>query len=166
MKRFGLTIALTLTAFVLLWSTTFNTRAAGDPKTEITEIEQKALAASTASELLAFYDPKDIITYDYIPGLQYVGAKAVYADVDHFFSNTKNLKGNFVDLQVETDGTMGVAHSLQHFTWIDNSGAQQEATFRVTNCYHKTNGQWKIFHMHTSFPVDPVTWKAQTNLKE
>ena len=166
MKKFGLIFVTIAGSVVLLWAVTFNAHAAADSKAEIIEIEHQALGASTATELVSFYDPNDIITYDYIPGLQYVGAKAVYADVDHFFSNTKNLKGNFVDLQVETDGTMAVAHSLQHFTWTDNSGVQQEATFRVTNCYHKTNGQWKIFHMHTSFPVDPVTWKAQTNLKE
>jgi ketosteroid isomerase-like protein len=166
MKRFGLTIGAIAGATILLWSFNFNARAARDPKAEITDIEHRALAASTADELMAFYDPNEIITYDYIPGLQYVGAKAVHADIDHFFSNTKDLKGNFVDLQVETDGTMGVAHSLQHFTWKDNSGVPQEATFRVTNCYHKADGQWKIFHMHTSFPVDPTTWKAETNLKE
>ena len=166
MKKSGLTLAALATAALLLFGLNLNARAAGDAKAEITAIEHRALDASTADQLMAFYDPDNIITYDYIPGLQYVGARAVHADVDHFFSNTKNLKGDFVDLQVETDGTMAVAHSLQHFTWTDNSGAPQEATFRVTNCYHRVNGQWKIFHMHTSFPVDPTTWKAQINLKK
>jgi ketosteroid isomerase-like protein len=166
MKQFGLTLGTIAGALILFWSLGFNARAAGDPKAEITDIENKALDANTADELTAFYDPNDIITYDYIPPLEYVGAKAVHADVDKFFSNTKDLKGNFIDLQVETDGTMGVAHSLQHFTWTDKNGKPQEATFRVTNCYHKVNGEWKIFHMHTSFPVDPATWKAETNLKE
>lgn len=166
MKRSGLTIGAVACAAVLLLSVTFRARAAGDPKAELKSIEQKALDAMTADELTAFYDSTDIISYDYIPPLQYVGAKAVHADVDKFFSNTKNLKGNFVDLQVESDGTMGVAHSLQHFTWTDNAGKSQEATFRVTNCYHKVNGAWKIFHMHTSFPIDPKTHMAQMNLKQ
>jgi hypothetical protein len=116
MKKFGLIIVTVVGSVLLLWAVAFNAHAAADSKAEIIEIEHQALDASTATELVSFYDPNDIITYDYIPGLQYVGAKAVYADVDHFFSNTKNLKGNFVDLQVETDGTMAVAHSLQHFT--------------------------------------------------
>jgi ketosteroid isomerase-like protein len=164
MKRRALTLGMIAGAAMLFTSLSYYARADGDPKAEITEIEHKALDASTAEELTAFYDPNDIITYDYIPPLEYVGAKAVLADVDKFFSNTKDLKGNFVDLQVETDGTMGVAHSLQHFTWVDKKGKQQEATFRVTNCYHRVNGEWKIFHMHTSFPIDPVTGKAEMNL--
>ena len=166
MKRVGLTIGAIVGAVILIWSFGFNARAAGDPKAEITDIEHKALVASTADELMSYYDPKDIIAYDYIPGLEYVGAKAVHDDVDNFFKNTKDLKGNFVDLQVETDGTMGVAHSLQHITWKDKNGMPKEATFRVTNCYHKANGQWKIFHMHTSFPIDSTTGKAQMNLKK
>lgn len=89
---------------MLLWILSFSARAAGDPKAEITDIEHKARAASTTDELMAFYDPNEIITYDYIPELRYVGAKAVHADIDHFFSNTEDLRGNFVDLKVYTDG--------------------------------------------------------------
>jgi len=166
MKGRGLTIGSIACAAILFLSLSFNTRAAGDPKAEIKQIEQKALDAMTADQLTAFYDPNDIITYDYIPPLQYVGAKAVHDDVDKFFHNIKELKGNFVDLQVESDGTMGVAHSLQHFTWKDKDGKPAEATFRVTNCYHKVNGEWKIFHMHTSFPIDPKTRMAMMDLKQ
>ncbi|MGH7841836.1 MAG: YybH family protein [Candidatus Binataceae bacterium] len=164
MKRIGLTIGGFAGAAILVWSLGFNARASTDPKAEIMNIETKALAANTADELIAFYDPNDIITYDYIPGLQYVGYKAVHEDLDKFFAGTKDVKGTFADIQIETDGTMAVAHSLQHFTWKDKNGVAREAMFRVTNCYHKTNGQWKIFHMHTSFPIDPATGRAQMNL--
>lgn len=110
MRKLGLSTALI--AAVILLASSMHSRAAGDAKAEITEIEKQALAAATADQLVAFYDHDDIITYDYIPPVQYVGAQAVHADVDKFFSKTRDLKGNFVDLQVETDGTMGVAHSL------------------------------------------------------
>lgn len=163
-KRVGLTIAAIAGATALFWSFGFNARASTDAKAEITDIETKALAANTADELIAFYDPNDITTYDYIPGLEYVGYKAVHGDLEKFFGGTTEVKGAFADLQVETDGTMGVAHSLQHFTWKDRNGVAHEATFRVTNCYHKVDGKWKIFHMHTSFPIDPATGQAQMNL--
>jgi ketosteroid isomerase-like protein len=164
MRKLGLTAGVIAGAILL--AATIRGHTGGDSKAEITEIEKQALAASTADELVKFYDQTDIITYDYIPPLQYVGAKAVHADVDKFFSKTRDLKGDFVDLKVETDGTMGVAHSLQHFTWKGPDGATHEATFRVTNCYHRVAGQWKIFHMHTSFPIDPTTGKAQMSLRE
>jgi ketosteroid isomerase-like protein len=164
-KRLGLIGAvLTGAALLIVWQVSYG-RTAADARAEIVQIEQKALDATTADELVAFYDSNDIITYDYIAPLQYVGAKAVHEDVDKFFSKTKDLKGDFLDLKVDTDGTMGVAHSLQHFTWKDLDGKPHEAAFRVTNCYHRVNGEWKIFHMHTSFPIDPATGQAQMNLK-
>jgi hypothetical protein len=72
MKRFRLTIGGIAGATILFWSLTFNARAAGDPKAEITEIEHKALDASTADELTAFYDQRHHLRLH--PGL-YVGAK-------------------------------------------------------------------------------------------
>jgi hypothetical protein len=127
MKKFGLIIVTVVGSVLLLWAVAFNAHAAADSKAEIIEIEHQALDASTATELVSFYDPNDIITYDYIPGLQYVGAKAVYADVDHFFSNTKNLKGNFVDLQVETDGTMAV-ENLPHAYFFPGRSSHLEGS--------------------------------------
>jgi ketosteroid isomerase-like protein len=115
---------------------------------------------------MAFQDTKEIVLYDYIAPLQYMGAKAVRADLDNFFNNAKNAKGEFVALNVVSDGKLGVARSLQHFTWTDKDGKPGEGTFRVTDCWHKVNGQWKLFHTHVSFPIDPATSKAEMNLKE
>ncbi len=67
------------------------------------------LAASTVDQLVAYYVPATLLPMTI---LQYVGAKAVHADVDKFSSKTKDLKGDFIDLRFETDGTMGVAHNL------------------------------------------------------
>ena len=165
MKRFGLTIGVIACATILLWSFGFNARAAGDPKAEITAIENKVLAATTADQLMPFYDAKQIVIYDFVPGLQYVGEKAVRDDVNNFFINAEELKVTFVDLQVFTDGTMGVAYSIQHVAWKDQkSGTPKEMTFRVTDCYHKIHGAWKIFHFHASVPVDPVTGKGEMHL--
>ena len=166
MKRVGLTIGAIVGAVILIWSFGFNARAAGDPKAEITDIEHKVIAATTADQLMPYYDAKEIVFYDFVPGLQYVGEKAVHDDVDNFFKNATDLEGTIADLRVETDGTLAVAHSLQHVTWKDKQGTPKEMTFRVTDCYHKVNGQWKIFHMHASVPVDPVTGKGEMNLKK
>ena len=166
MKRLGLTIGTIVGALILFLGFGLNARAAGDPKAEITAIEHKVIAATTADELMPYYDPKEIIFYDFVPGLQYVGEKAVRDDVDNFFKNATDLEGTFVDLRVETDGTLAVAHSVQHITWKDKQGTPKEMTFRVTDCYHKVNGEWKIFHMHASVPVDPVTDKGEMNLKK
>jgi ketosteroid isomerase-like protein len=60
---------------------------------------------------------------------------------------------------------MGMARSIQHFTWKDKNGKAQEATVRVTDVYHKVNGEWKVFHSHVAVPVDAKTGQGQMNLK-
>jgi ketosteroid isomerase-like protein len=141
--------------------------AAGNAKQEITELEHKCIAATSTNEAASFgcFDEHDIVLYDFIPPLEYSGAKAVRRDLDNFFNNARNIKGEFVELQVVTDGKLGIARSIQHFTWTSKDGKPMEATFRVTDALHKVGGKWKIFHTHVSVPVDPNTGKAQMDLK-
>jgi ketosteroid isomerase-like protein len=154
-----------ISAAILVWS--FGaTHAAGDAKAEITALEHKVIAATSADEAMTFQDEKEIVLYDYVMPLQYVGGKAVRADLEKFFSGAKNVKGNFVALRVVADGNLGVAHSIQHFTWTDKDGKPGEGTFRVTDGWQKVDGKWKLFHTHVSFPIDAVTGKAEMNLKE
>jgi ketosteroid isomerase-like protein len=111
------------------------------------------------------FDSDDIVLYDFVPPLKYSGAKAVRGDLDNFFNNAKDVKGEFVELRVITDGNLGVARSIQHFTWTGKDGKPMEATLRVTDVLRKRDGEWKFFHSHVSVPVDPATGKAQMNLK-
>jgi len=164
MKRLLFTLSA-ISAAVLVWSVSA-TYAADDAKAEITALEHKAIAATTSDEFLAFVDDKHFMFYDYVRPLQYVGVKAARTTLDNFFNNAKNVKGDFVSLEVMADGNVGVAHSLQHFTWTDKDGKPGEGTFRVTDGWHKVNGKWKMFHSHVSFPIDAATGKAEMNLKE
>jgi len=164
MKKLLFTLSA-LSAAVLVWSLG-SAPAAGDAKAEITALEHKAIAATNTDEFMAFADEKNIVFYDYVRPLQYVGAKAVRATLDNFFNNAKNVKGELVALDVVADEGVGIARSLQHFTWTDKDGKPAEATFRVTDGWHKVNGKWKLFHSHISFPIDAATGKAEMNLKE
>jgi ketosteroid isomerase-like protein len=138
---------------------------AATAKEEITALEHKCIAAQNADEAMACYDPNDVAIYDFQPPLVYSGKEAVQKDLADFFNNAKNIKGRFLQLLVVTDGKLGVANSIQHFTWTGKDGKPMEANFRVTDCLHKVNGQWKIFHSHVSVPVDPTTGKAVMNAK-
>ncbi|MGH7966710.1 MAG: YybH family protein [Candidatus Binatia bacterium] len=134
-------------------------------KEEITAIEHKLIAATSTDEFMAFMD-EATVRYDYLPPLQYVGGPAVRANLALFFDNAKNAKGKFVSLDVTADEQLGIAYSLMYFTWTGPDGKPAEATFRVTHCFHKAKGEWKIFHSHVSFPINPATGQAEMNLKE
>jgi ketosteroid isomerase-like protein len=157
----------TIAVGALAWTVSFNAFAAGSAKQEITDLEHKCIAATSTDQAakLGCFDEADIVLYDFIPPLEYSGAKAVRGDLDNFFNNAQNVKGEFVELQVVTDGKLGVARSIQHFTWTSKDGKPMEATLRVTDVLHKTGGKWKVFHTHVSVPVNPDTGKAEMNLK-
>jgi len=60
---------------------------------------------------------------------------------------------------VISDGKLALARSVQHVTAKVN-GKPFEMTFRVTDLWRKTHGQWKLIHSHLSVPVDLKTGKA------
>ncbi len=163
-KRFGSTIAAIVAMATLVLNFGVNANAAGSAKDQITAIENKAAAATTTDEAMKYFD-ENIVLYDVFPGLQYKGTAAVRAHEDDFFGNATDIKDEISDLDVVTDGKLGMARSIQHFTWKDKAGKAQEATLRVTDFYHKANGEWKIIHSHVSAPIDPKTGQGLMNLK-
>ena len=38
-------------------------------------------------------------------------------------------------------------------------------TYRQTDVWRKTNGQWKLIHQHVSYPIDVKTGKADMGSK-
>jgi ketosteroid isomerase-like protein len=164
MKRLGILLG-TFAAIALALSIAFRAIAAGNAKQEITDLEHKCISATNTDQAMACFDQSDIVLYDFSPPLEYSGADAVRGDLNNFFNNAKDVKGEFVRLQVVSDGKLGIARSIQHFTWTGKDGKPMEATLRVTDALHKVGGQWKVFHSHVSIPVDPATGKGQLNLK-
>lgn len=166
MKKFGLTTGALMIAASVALIPSFNANAAGGAKDQITEIEHKIITATSADEVMKYYDDsEDVDVYDFVPPLQYKGASAVHRDFNNFFSSAKDIKGEFVELVVVADGKMGMARSIQHFTWKNKDGKPREATIRVTDVFYKVKGEWKIIHSHISVPVDPKTGLGQMNLK-
>ncbi len=134
-------------------------------KQEIEGIEHKIIDATSADQVMKYYDKDNIDLYDFHPPLQYEGATAVKEDLSDFFANAKDVKGEFVQLVVVTDGKMGMARSIQHFTWTGKDGKPAEGTFRVTDVFQKVDGKWKVIHSHVSVPVNPATGQAVMNAK-
>jgi ketosteroid isomerase-like protein len=168
MKRWGLTSGAIVGMAGLLLTLSLNANAAGNAKDEaaLKAIENKLIAATNTDEVMKYYDQNDIDLFDFSgPPLQYQGTTAVRGDLDGFFNNAKDVKGNFVEMVVVTDGKLGIVRSIQHFTYNDKDGKAQEATIRVTDVFHKTDGKWKVIHSHVSVPVDPKTGQGQMNLK-
>jgi ketosteroid isomerase-like protein len=152
-------------ALGLLLSLGLNAHAAAKDEQAIRDVEHKMIATTNTNDLMKYYDQNNVDVYDLTGPLQYEGNTAVRGDFDNVFATFAGAKGEFVELVVVTDGKMGMARSIQHFTWTDKAGKPQAVTVRVTDVFHKVDGQWKVIHTHISAPMDPKTGLTQTNLK-
>jgi ketosteroid isomerase-like protein len=165
MRKSGFTIGTIAATLIIALSLGGQARAA-NAKAQIEDLEHKCASATTVDDLMACYDSNnDIVVYDLETPREFDGTKAVRGDFQNFFDNFKNPKIEFVSLHVVTDGKMGFANSIQHFTGTDKAGKPVDLTFRVTDVWHKVNGQWKMIHTHVSFPIDMASGKADMQSK-
>jgi ketosteroid isomerase-like protein len=165
MRKPGLIITMIVAVASLLLISSAHANAAARDEKAITDIEHKMIATTNTDDLMKYYDRDDVDVYDLAGPLQYSGDAAVRGDFDNVFANFAGAKGTFVELVVVSDGKMGMARSIQHFAWTDKAGKPQEVTVRVTDVFHKVDGQWRVIHTHISAPMDPKTGLTQTNLK-
>jgi ketosteroid isomerase-like protein len=111
------------------------------------------------------YCDKDIVLYDLMTPLRYVGYKDVRDHMEAVFysKGPKDINVDFLSLKVLADGNLGVANSIQHFAWKEG-GQPRVMTVRQTDVCHKSGGEWKLIQSHISVPIGPKTGQAQTNL--
>lgn len=121
-----------------------------------------ALRAKDIDRIMALYVPDEsLVVFDAVPPRQYVGAKAFRKDYEGFFATFPGPNsGRFDQLHVVTADSLAYAHSIGTFVLTDKSGKQLTWVFRLTDVFRKINGRWLIVHEHASWPVDPMTGKA------
>ncbi len=132
---------------------------ANDQQT-ISDLEHKLAVQTDPDEIMKFYeDGDDVVLFDVMPPREFAGYKTIH---DHMkdFAGFKDVKAEFLELQVISDGKLALARSVQHYTYKDANGKPIDVTFRLTDIWRNTNGQWKIIHQHVSYPIDLKTGKA------
>jgi ketosteroid isomerase-like protein len=162
MKRAGSVLATLAVASIVMGGLCSRAEAASPDEIAITGVEHKLAGATTAQDAMKNYDPTDQVTVLDMGGPQreHVGQKDVRADMEKGFAGMKDIKVQFLELKVITDGKLGYARSIQRFTATGPDGKPVDITFRETDLLHKVNGQWKILEQHISVPIDMATGKA------
>jgi ketosteroid isomerase-like protein len=135
--------------------------ARADDEQAISDLEHKVATVTSGDELMKYWDSgDDIVLFDIMgPPREYAGTKAIHDHADEF-SGWKNLKVNFLELKVISDGNLSLARSVQHFTATTPDGKPFDITFRSSDLWRKRDGQWKLISVHVSVPVDLKTGKA------
>jgi len=125
----------------------------------------KAFSARDLDAVMALY-ADDVVAYDVVPPLQYVGKDVYRQDYRQFFAQYEsNLHVEARDLHIDTSGDMGFATGLERISGVLKDGKKFDAWLRFTSLFRKTNGRWLDFHDHVSVPADFETGKALLDLK-
>ncbi|MBV8800494.1 MAG: nuclear transport factor 2 family protein, partial [Alphaproteobacteria bacterium] len=110
-------------------------------KAAIRKSEQIIATATSVDEVLPLYD-KNVILDDFTPGRRH-GLTALRKEMEGFFQNYTDAKGEILSLDIESDGKLAFANSTQHITAKGKNGMPDlDIALRQTDCYRKENGRW------------------------
>lgn len=125
----------------------------------------KAVSAKDVDRVMELYTD-DVVAYDVVPPLQYIGKAAYRADFQQFFAQYESdLRVETRDLHVGANGDLGYATGLQMISGTLKHGQKSGVWVRFTSLYRKVNGKWLDFHDHVSVPVEIESGKALLDLK-
>ena len=113
----------------------------------------KAFGAKDFDAIMALYTD-DVIAYDVVPPLQYVGKVEYRTDYEQFLSQyADNVKVELRDLHVGANGDLGYAAGLELISGTLKGGQKSEVWVRFTSLFRKSGGRWLDFHDHVSVPA-------------
>lgn len=126
----------------------------------------EAVVKRDVNKIMSFYAP-NIVAYDIVPPLQFVGKKAYQKTWEEAF--TSKSEGSIVyeakDWTVTVNDNIAFAYGLVHNVMTSDKGKKMELYMRCTRCFEKVKGNWLITHEQFSVPVDFEHGKALMDLK-
>ena len=109
---------------------------------------------------------QDVVSFDIVPPLQYVGAEAFRKQWEEVFSVYQDpIDYELYDLDVTVGDDVAFTHSLNRINGTMNKGHKTNLWLRWTTCFRRINGTWLIVHHQISVPVDLETGHAVLDLK-
>ena len=125
----------------------------------------KAFIKQDVDSIMALYTD-DVVAYDVVPPLQYVGKAEYRTDYQQFLSQYEgNLHVEVRDLHVGAVGDLGYATGLESIGGTLKNGQKSNVWLRFTSLFRKSDGRWLDFHDHVSVPADIESGKAMLDLK-
>jgi uncharacterized protein (TIGR02246 family) len=119
-----------------------------------------ALCARDLDALMQHY-ASDVVFFDAVPPHEHRGADAYRRTWEAMFDFLPpRLDSETRDMSIRTSGDLAVMHCLQRLVNADTGEAATCGWVRVTVCYERQQGAWRVVHEHVSVPFDPATSQA------
>ncbi len=109
---------------------------------------------------------QEVVSFDIVPPLRYVGADAFRKASEAVFSSFQGPIGyEMHDTNITVGDDVAFSYSLNRISGSMNNGQKTDLWLRWTACLRKINGMWQIVHHQNSVPVDLEHGKAALDLK-
>jgi uncharacterized protein (TIGR02246 family) len=127
----------------------------------------KAFRVHDLDGIMSVYAPGDeVIGYDIVPPLQYVGKDKYRKDYEEFLSQYQGpIDIEYRDLRIIAGDNVAFIHALERMSGTLKNGQKSDLWVRATSGLRKIDGKWLIVHDHISVPADFETGKAVLDLK-
>jgi ketosteroid isomerase-like protein len=131
---------------------------------EFLDNRSESIRMKDIDRLMSHYSP-DIIYFDLVPPLQYVGSAALRDRfLEWFESYQGEIRQEIRDLHIFISGDIAVSSILIRSGGTLKNGRETELGVRATSSCQRSNHSWVITHEHISLPVDLRSGKAVMNL--
>jgi ketosteroid isomerase-like protein len=120
----------------------------------------EAIRTKNIDQLMSLYSA-DIVYFDLVPPLQYVGSAALRQRFLDWFDGWKSSIGMEIrDLTIVASGDIAAAHMLLRASGTLKDGHEVGYWVRASDCYRRSDDGWLITHEHVSVPVDMASRSA------
>jgi ketosteroid isomerase-like protein len=124
----------------------------------------EAIRTKDIDQLMPLYSA-DIVYFDLVPPLQYVGSAALRQRFLEWFDGWKSSIGMEIrDLTIVASGNIAAAHMLLRASGTLKNGNEVGYWVRASDCYRRSSDGWLITHEHVSLPVDMASRSAAIDL--
>jgi uncharacterized protein (TIGR02246 family) len=136
---------------------------------QLRRLHQRWFDSTAAKDLDGLMAPiaDDVISYEHDQPLQYIGVEAVrqVCKTGLDMARDSSVTWNVPDLKIVVDGDLAVAWGLNQVQVKPADGQAVESWSRGTRIFQRRNGAWQMIHQHLSYPFDPATGDAKTDLR-
>lgn len=125
----------------------------------------KAFRSKDVTRMMSLFS-SDIVSFDIIPPLQYVGSDSytkVWEETFALFQDPIDIE--IQDLKIACGKDVAFSYCFLRLNAILKSGHKIDHWERLTCGFKKIDNKWLIVHEHVSLPVDLKNGKAVINLK-